>query len=162
MAVTKRPPLAVSTQRTDAPRSRSRRISSSDLKAAMPPATINRMRLPFSMAGRLSQQPAGESVGHGWGRATPVARLYWYKKDRATGVARPQHSMPPRNDGGDQREHGDHLGEADARPGADRRGRWVVGLAFSLASFLLGHDLQAVDQARQPAQALRQVLDGAA
>src|SRR5215470_12943365 len=148
MAVTKRDPLAVRTQRTDAPRSRSRRISSSDLKAAMPPATINRMRLPFSMAGRLS---------HCWGRG-----LRCYKRhERAWRPAvRQDWSMPPRDDGGDQREHGDHLGEADARPGADRRGRRVAGLAFGPASFLLGHDLQAVDQARQPAQALRQVLDG--
>ena len=47
--VTNLAPASVSTHRTAAPCSRNRRISSSDLKAAMPPATISRIRLPCNM-----------------------------------------------------------------------------------------------------------------
>ena len=41
-------------------------------------------------------------------------------------------------------------------------GGGVLRLGFGLATLVLGHDVQAVDQARQAAQALRQVLGGAA
>ena len=69
--------------------------------------------------------------------------------------------MPPRDDGGDEGEDGDDLGEARA-PGATGDGRRILRLGFGLAPLALGHDVQAVDQARQAAQSLRQVFDGAA
>ena len=57
--VTNLAPRSVSTQRTEAPRSRSRRISSSDLKAAMPPATIGGDPLALQHAAlAVSQEPA--------------------------------------------------------------------------------------------------------
>src|SRR5258705_8916704 len=70
--------------------------------------------------------------------------------------------MPPRDDRGDQGQHGDGLGKADARPGAHRGGWRFLRLGFGPAALVFGHPVQAVDQARQAAQALRPILDGAA
>ena len=69
--------------------------------------------------------------------------------------------MPPGGDGGEQGEDGDDLGEArpPAAAGDGRRGRRG---ALGLAALVLGHEMQAVDQARQAAQALRHILGGAA
>ena len=69
--------------------------------------------------------------------------------------------MPPGDDGGDQRKNGDDFGEARAPAAAGDGWRRGFG-ALGLAAFVLGHEMQAVDQPRQAAQALHHVLGGAA
>src|ERR1044071_9502090 len=71
-------------------------------------------------------------------------------------------SMPPGDDGGDQGEHGDDLGETDI-PGPAGEHRFDFRLdALDLLPFTFGDEVQAVDQARQAPQALRQGRGGAA
>src|SRR5579875_2739406 len=77
----KRIAAAVMTARTAAPRSRSRRISSRLLEAAIPPAMISRIRLPRS--NRPSASPAasmrlcpGKREGRVWGMVRRAPRRY--------------------------------------------------------------------------------------